>query len=723
MSRTASEPPNASAGGEDWRPPPVDEFTDGERALLAGHFSNTDQPVFAISTPLQVDRGALMSRYSRSGRGMRRIFLDEFLRDEKRGERFYERVLVEYGDDSVAELGAAQIAVEGISNIAVKKVEDRRIGLSFLEKSSRYVAWAEKRGGHYMYYRGADLMESRFGDAYAAACDLAFSTYAGALDPMIKYVREVHPIEGRSFADSASGGESVPYDSMRDEASIRSAESVYRSTTRAKALDVLRGLLPASALTNVGITGNGRAFEYLLAHLNASPLAEERSVSRMMKAELDSVVGPFVKRAGGDTRHGRALVGYLEGVRDVRRGARSLLGRAGATAPPRGSGGGARAPSRARLVGWDEQDDALDWIVAALACGGPDPVRYADALDAARAAPREAKVAIVKRCADLRRNRRHRPPRAFEMAAYTFDVVSNFGMFRDIHRHRMLTMERSLLTADYGYEVPPEAEAAGAGRAYAECLDASRDVFERMRASMPHEAQYVVNFGYNYPYMMRMNLREATHLIELRTVPQGHTDYRGLLQSMYRQVREKHPDLAVIMRHVDMGQYDLARLESEKRVARRVREAGMAPAAGREGGGRIRAGDPGSLTPEEYRVCVEGATEPPFTGRYHDCKDAGTYRCACCGAALFESGAKFDSGTGWPSFWRPSSDSSVGSSQDASHGMLRTEASCARCGAHLGHVFDDGPRPTGLRYCINSASLRLERAEAPAGGGAGTGSP
>jgi len=253
-----------------------EKFSASERKKLLKHFSNIDNSVFVITTPKQVDRGALMSRYSRTEKTMRRIFLDEFLKNQNRGEEFYKRVLLEYGDDSVAELGGAQIAIEGLSNIAVKKIEDRRIGLSYLEKSSRYVTWDKKLNGKYKFYREPTLMKSRFADDYLESCNLDFNTYTKSIQPMLKLIRENDPIENYKF--KSYDGTEKKISRLKNENDIKSANMSYRAATKAKALDVLRGLLPASTLTNVGITGNGRAFEYLITILFSSKLTEEKQL-------------------------------------------------------------------------------------------------------------------------------------------------------------------------------------------------------------------------------------------------------------------------------------------------------------------------------------------------------------------------------------------------------------------------------------------------------------
>ncbi len=528
-----------------------DEFSDSEKEVLAKHFSNVDDSVFALITPKQVDRGALMSRYSRSDKSMRRIFLDEFLQNENRGEEFYNRVLLEYGDDSVAELGEAQIAIEGLSNIAVKKIEDRRIGLSYLEKSSRYVAWDKKVNDKYKFFREPEIMNSRFADQYLESCNLDFDVYSKNIQPMISYIQEREPIENQKFRNSAS--QEVPFSSLIDETDIKSATRIYNATIKAKALDVLRGLLPASTLTNVGITGNGRAFEYLLTILYGSNLEEERTLASKMHRELDVMIKSFVKRA--DDRHGKALQEYHTKLRTTASGLAKKYLRTKKT-----------KEFLVELVDWDPAKKAEEKIISAILYDQVQGIPYKTILAEVKKMSLAIRKKIIKSFAQLRQNRRHRPSRAFEMTEYTFDFLTNFGMFRDFHRHRVLTLERQLLTTNHGFSVPTEISALGIEKNFRDCMYKAKEVFDLMQPKMPEQAQYVVNFAYNYLYFMRLNLREATHLIELRTVPQGHPDYRNVGQSMYKAIKKVHPTLSQIIKFVDLKEYELERLESEKRI-------------------------------------------------------------------------------------------------------------------------------------------------------------
>ena len=533
----------------------LSEFTPDEKEILAKHFSNVSKKVFAITTPRQVDRGALMSRYSRTDKSMRRIFLDEFIKNKDRGEEFYNRVLLEYGDDSVAELGEAQIAIEGLSNIAVKKIEDRRIGLSYLEKSSRYVAWNKKERGRYKFYRDPTLQDSRFADVYEESCNYSFDTYSKNVEPMVEYIRERYPITKYTFKDSA--GKEKQYSKLKLENEIKSANMIYRSSTKAKALDILRGLLPASTLTNVGITGNGRAFEYLLVILGASELAEEQQLARQIKAELDITIGSFVRRA--DSRYGKMLQEYMQKTRKVSaKAARGITERM-------------PAEKFVNLTDWEPEGVAMDKVVSAAIYEHSTGTSYKETIRQVRKMPQSRKAEIVDSFAKIRGNRRHRPPRAFESTYYTFDLLNNFGMFRDLHRHRTLTLQRQLLTADHGHHVPKEISGLGIEKDYTDCMKISKEAFEKIRKKYPEQAQYVVNFAYNYPYYIKFNLREAVHMIELRTVPQGHADYREVAQQMYRQINRVHPNLSKIIKFADMKRYDLERFESEKNTEKKKR--------------------------------------------------------------------------------------------------------------------------------------------------------
>jgi thymidylate synthase ThyX len=529
----------------------LSEFTDAETKKLLKHFSNTDKSVFAIITPEQVDRGALMSRYSRTDKSMRKIFLDEFLKNKNRGEEFYTRVLLEYGDDSVAELGGGQIAIEGLSNIAVKKIEDRRIGFSYLEKSSRYVSWDKKINGDYKFFREPDIMKSRHADNYINACNFDFDVYAKNIQPMLKLIRENDPVQNYKFKDH--NGKEKKFSKLTESDNIKSAQRIYNAATKAKALDALRSLLPASTLTNVGITGNGRAFEYLLSIMFGSNLVEERELASQIKNELDITIKSFVRRS--NDKYGKILQKYLN---DVKHNSMELSKLYAIGKPTKGS--------FVKLVSCETESDAVNNIISALIYEQSPSVEFSQIKKNVRKIPKKEKTQIIDEYAKIRKNRRHRPSRAFEMTDYTFDLLTNYGMFRDFHRHRALTLERQLLTTDHSYHIPNEVIELGIKKEFSECMDNTKNVFVEIRKKLPEQAQYIVNFAYNYPYFMKLNLREATHLIELRTVPQGHIDYRRIAQKMYKLIEQKHPILSKILKYVDMNQYELERFESEKRT-------------------------------------------------------------------------------------------------------------------------------------------------------------
>jgi thymidylate synthase ThyX len=331
-------------------------------------------------------------------------------------------------------------------------------------------------------------------------------------------------------------------------------ERAWKAATRARALDLLRGLLPAATLTNLGLYGNGRAFEYLLTKLAASELPECRALATAMHAELALVIPAFVRRAL-DPRYGAPAAEYIA---EARRRVAEL-------APRRG---GEPAGAEVRLV--EHEADAERRVVAAAL------FPHSDLPLAELAAVGVDVEQVLRALLDGRGNRRHRAPRALEHANYTFEITANFGAYRDLQRHRMLTQQRQLLGTALGYDAPAELERYGLAGDFSRAVERAAEAHHRLEASAGAvPAQYAVPFAFRLRWYFRANLREVYHLCELRTTPQGHPDYRLVAQEMFRRVREVHPRLAAHARFVDMGGGDeLERRASERRIDRRLADLG-----------------------------------------------------------------------------------------------------------------------------------------------------
>lgn len=500
----------------------METFTPDERALLAPHFSNVDGPVFALVDLPETVKAAMFARYSRYPGTLRRLFLDEFAEtlpprgaasDDVEGERaakLFERVFVGYGDDSVAQLGGAHVAVEWCSNVLTKILQRPRLA-GYLEQSTRYIAYdAPMPGGGYRYYRDSEL-----GAEYEASMDYLFDAYASALPRVAAWVDESYP-----GAEGESAG-------------------ARRRAVKAKALDLLRGLLPAASLSHMGIYASGQAYEQLILHLLAHPLPEARTCGRRLLEAVKAVIPSFVARVEREGR-GDVWVDYLQGRRVAEERWVSRLGLDREDTP--------EASSSVRLTRVEGDENALLAALLFEASGVPESATVA-AVSALSDAERTAMLADL---VGERANRRHRPGRGFEALRYRFEIVSDYGAFRDLQRHRMLTVQWQGLTPDLGAEVPEEVVAAGCGDLYERALDRSRGEYERLRAAgRPEAAPYALCLGYRIRYLLDLNAREAMHLIELRSAREGHSSYRAVAQEMHRAIAAIHPAVAAAMKHVD----------------------------------------------------------------------------------------------------------------------------------------------------------------------------
>ncbi len=529
-----------------------EEFTEQQTQILQRYVTNTNSHIFVLRNLPEGIKGALFSRYSRSSLGLRSLLLKDFILNEetafaailgetasaehgeqmvaiKKAQNFYDRILDGYGDDSIGELGGAHLALENISMLAAKQVEDCRIGGSPLEKSTRYIYFDQKVNGEYLYYREPILMTSAFRTSYISVCNLLFDTYSALIPPLTELMEKRFPKEHEV------------------------SKVAYTAALRAKVLDCLRGLLPASALTNMGLYGNGRFFEGMLQKLQGHNLAEIQDVGRKAFQELSKVIPSFVRRGDPSHKHQLAYSQFSEQMNnDIK-----IL------ADQHTQGIAKMLHPGVRLIHYD--NDAPVKVAAALLFEQSNVGLY-ELQEYCRTLQEDELGRILDAASNFRDNRRHKSPRALEHASFTFEIVGDFGMYRDLHRHRMLTQERQLLSCDLSYFIPHEIIDTDMEPKYRFAMESAKTAYDDISEELEEEAQYIVPMAYNMHWYFHVNLRSLQWLCELRSAPAGHSSYRFIAQELAHQVCKVSPAFERFFKFVDYEGYELGRLGQEIRI-------------------------------------------------------------------------------------------------------------------------------------------------------------
>lgn len=534
-----------------------EEFTENQLKILHRYVTNTQSNVFVLRNLPEVIKGALFSRYSRSSMGLRSLLLKEFILSEetafsaianssleeekedqavaiKKAQNFYDRILDGYGDDSIGELGGAHLAVENISMLGAKIIEDCRIGGSPLEKSTRYIYFDQKFKGEYLFYREPVLMTSAFRDIYLETCNSLFDTYSRLIPPLTELIEKRFPKE-------------------HDISKV-----AYTAALRAKVLDCLRGLLPSSALTNMGIFGNGRFFESMIQKLNCSSLAEVQDIGKKTYTELSKVLPSFVRRGEPSHKYCKAFAAFNEQMQgELKSAGQNFTSAVGKMSTP-----------GIRLINYDSE--APQKVAAALLFAGSSYGLHELQEYCSNLSDEDLGRVLDAGCA-FRENRRHKSPRALEHASFTFEIVADFGAYRDLQRHRMLTQERQQLSCDFGYFVPNEIRNTEMEKEYYAAMERAKKVYDAIAADFPEEAQYVIPMAYNMHWYFHVNLRGLQWLCELRSAPAGHPSYRYIAQELAKQVISVFPQFERFFKFVDYEGYELGRLGQEIRTVEKAR--------------------------------------------------------------------------------------------------------------------------------------------------------
>lgn len=504
-------------------------ITSAGRDWLETAVSNVDGNVYATMSKMgNITPAAAMARLSRRGDDMRVTLLDEFAGEPEKNTQLLHRVITAYGDDSVQQLVGQHLVIENASQLLTKKLEWGRLA-SYLEQSTRYIYFDQKdEHGHYRFFIPTEL-KGKVRSQYIKTMNQIFDLYSQMVADLTRHIRATS---------------STPKAEQ---------DGAWKSATKAQAFDAVRAVLPVATKSTVGIFASGQAIESLIIHLQSDELPEARTAGQQILDEARKIIPVFLERADKPDRGG-ALVAYRSNTHSkMKQIASELL-------PPNHTSD----LQPVTLTDYTHRNE-LD-IVADMLYEHSD-LPLTELQHEVASWSYERKVEVFNSYMGERLNRRQRPGRALEKIHYSWDLVCDYGIFRDLQRHRIVDdLEWQLLTPRYGYDVPNLIEEAGLTDMFENCFDLSLQLYSALQsAGFSLQAQYATLLGHRMRWKITYNAREAFHFHELRTSPQGHPGYRKLVLAMHEKVAEVHPLLAQAMLFVNKGEdEELTRLSAER---------------------------------------------------------------------------------------------------------------------------------------------------------------